>query len=209
MTLDMLGDTPIRCRENSGRCLLPYRAATGLPTKRVLAGELGKVEVLGYGQQFVAHGVHPSGAELYWYPDPPEVMARDALPAVTEDQVTAFLAAAASLIGADPHAGDHPHADEEREHGADDPPALDAAGGAEYLLRQTKQNPVAFMSLLGKLLPTQMTGKDGGPILNVFDPATLTDAELAARIDRLRRTAIVDGTPAAEELPDEPARVVR
>ena len=53
--------------------------------------------------------------------------------------------------------------------------ALDAAGGAEYLLRQTKQNPLAFMSLLGKLLPTQMTGKDGGPIVNVFDPATLTD----------------------------------
>ena len=68
--------------------------------------------------------------------------------------------------------------------------ALDAAGGAEYLLRQTKQNPVAFMSLLGKLLPTQLTGKDGGAILNAFDPTTLTDAELSARIDRLRRTAI-------------------
>ena len=80
--------------------------------------------------------------------------------------------------------------------------ALDAAGGAEYLLRQTKQNPVAFMSLLGKLLPTQMTGKDGGPILNVFDPATLSDAELAARIDRLRRTAVVHGSAAEEELPE-------
>ena len=68
--------------------------------------------------------------------------------------------------------------------------ALDAAGGAEYLFRQAKQNPVAFMSLLGKLLPTQLTGKDGGAILNVFDPATLSDAELAAQIDRLRRSAI-------------------
>ena len=37
--------------------------------------------------------------------------------------------------------------------------ALDAAGGTEYLLRQTEQNPAAFMMLLGKLLPTQMTGK--------------------------------------------------
>jgi hypothetical protein len=80
--------------------------------------------------------------------------------------------------------------------------ALDAAGGAEYLFRQTKQNPVAFMSLLGKLLPTQMTGKDGGPILNAFDPATLTDAELAARIDRLRRTAVAYGSPAAEDVPE-------
>jgi hypothetical protein len=80
--------------------------------------------------------------------------------------------------------------------------ALDATGGAEYLLRQANKNPVAFMSLLGRLLPTQMTGKDGGPILNVFDPATLTDAELAARIDRLRRSAVVDGSSAEEELPE-------
>ena len=60
--------------------------------------------------------------------------------------------------------------------------ALDAAGGAEYLLRQAKQNPVAFMSLLGKLLPTQLTGKDGGANLNAFDPRTLSDAELSAHI---------------------------
>ena len=40
---------------------------------------------------------------------------------------------------------------------------------------------MAFMALLGKLLPTQVTGKDGGAILNAFDPTTLTDAELAAR----------------------------
>ena len=80
--------------------------------------------------------------------------------------------------------------------------ALDAVGGAEYLRRQAKKNPVAFMSLLGKLLPTQMTGKDGGAILNVFDPATLTDAELAARIDRLRRTAVAYGTPEAEDVPE-------
>jgi hypothetical protein len=69
-------------------------------------------------------------------------------------------------------------------------------------LRQTKQNPVAFMSLLGKLLPTQLTGKDGGAILNAFDPTTLTDAELAARIDQLRRNAIAYGTPEAEDVPE-------
>lgn len=31
--------------------------------------------------------------------------------------------------------------------------ALDAAGGAEYLLRQADLNPGPFMALLGKLLP--------------------------------------------------------
>ena len=60
--------------------------------------------------------------------------------------------------------------------------ALDRVGGAEYLVFQARKNPVAFMGLIGKLLPTQLTVKDGGA-LNVFDPTTLTDAELSARID--------------------------
>ena len=59
LALDMFGDTPIRCRANSGRCLLPYRAAEGSPRKRVLVGKLGKIEVLGHGQQFVSHGPIP------------------------------------------------------------------------------------------------------------------------------------------------------
>ena len=80
--------------------------------------------------------------------------------------------------------------------------ALDAAGGADYLLRQSVQNPVAFMALLGKLLPTQVTGKDGGAVLNAFDPTTLTDAELAARIDQLRRTAVVYVTATEEDVPE-------
>jgi hypothetical protein len=43
--------------------------------------------------------------------------------------------------------------------------ALNKAGGAEYLLEQAEKNPVAFMSLLGKVLPLQVTGEGGGPIL--------------------------------------------
>ena len=67
----------------------------------MLPGKIGKIEVLGYGQQFVAHGVHPSGAELLWTPVPPEDMPIDDLVAVTEDQITAFLHAAAPLIDAE------------------------------------------------------------------------------------------------------------
>jgi hypothetical protein len=101
LALDMLGYTPMRCRENSGRSLLLYRAAEGSPRKRVLAGRLGKIEVLGHGQQFVSHGIHPTGAPLYWHPDPPELTPLDTLQTVTEEQITVFLAAAALLIGAD------------------------------------------------------------------------------------------------------------
>jgi len=35
--------------------------------------------------------------------------------------------------------------------------ALDKAGGEKYLLSQAENNPNAFMTLLGKILPTQIT----------------------------------------------------
>lgn len=34
--------------------------------------------------------------------------------------------------------------------------ALEAAGGQDYLLEQAKENPGAFMSLLGKVLPSEL-----------------------------------------------------
>lgn len=42
--------------------------------------------------------------------------------------------------------------------------ALDKAGGIEYLAAQAEENPGPFMSLVGKVLPTQITGPNDGPI---------------------------------------------
>ena len=42
--------------------------------------------------------------------------------------------------------------------------ALDKAGGVEYLTVQAKENPASFMTLLGKVLPMQVTGEGGGPV---------------------------------------------
>lgn len=36
--------------------------------------------------------------------------------------------------------------------------AFDKVGGADYLARQAVENPTAFMTLLGKVLPTQIEG---------------------------------------------------
>jgi RecA-family ATPase len=124
LALDMLGDTIVRTRSNSGRCLLPYRAAANTsPQKRVLAGKLGKVEVLGHGQQFVAFGIHPSGAELRWVPVSPAQMPRDGIPEVTEDQISEFFAAAVPLIEAEPehklNGKDGPHYEAAGNHPAD------------------------------------------------------------------------------------------
>jgi hypothetical protein len=41
---------------------------------------------------------------------------------------------------------------------------LSDAGGREYLVRQADKNPAAFMVLVGKVLPMQMTGEEGGPV---------------------------------------------
>ena len=46
--------------------------------------------------------------------------------------------------------------------------AAEKAGGKDgmvgYLTTQASSNPAAFLSLLGKVLPMQITGEDGGPI---------------------------------------------
>ena len=37
--------------------------------------------------------------------------------------------------------------------------ALNKSGGVEYLRRQADENPVAFMALLGKIMPMQVTSQ--------------------------------------------------
>jgi hypothetical protein len=42
--------------------------------------------------------------------------------------------------------------------------ALDESGGIEYLKERAIDNPVAFLTLVGKVLPLQVTGEGGGPL---------------------------------------------
>ncbi len=42
--------------------------------------------------------------------------------------------------------------------------ALNDAGGVEYLIRQADENPVAFLTLIGKVLPMQIAGDQGEPL---------------------------------------------
>ena len=42
--------------------------------------------------------------------------------------------------------------------------ALNQVGGQDYLARQAILNPGPFMTLVGKVLPLQLTGNDGGAI---------------------------------------------
>jgi hypothetical protein len=57
--------------------------------------------------------------------------------------------------------------------------AAEKAGGpqgiAGYLKEQAEKNPGPFMALLGKVLPMQITGQDGGPV----QTETLVTAKLS------------------------------
>ncbi len=45
--------------------------------------------------------------------------------------------------------------------------ALSEAGGVDYLVRQAEEEPQAFLTLVGKVLPTQLhhSGEDGRPLV--------------------------------------------
>lgn len=69
--------------------------------------------------------------------------------------------------------------------------AADSKGGQEYLRKQAIAQPVAFMTLLGKVLPTQITGAGGGPI-RIADEANL--AKLSpSELERLTLSLIQIG----------------
>jgi hypothetical protein len=42
--------------------------------------------------------------------------------------------------------------------------ALDKAGGVDYLAAQAAESPAAFMTLVGKVLPLQVTGDADNPL---------------------------------------------
>jgi hypothetical protein len=96
-----LGLAPMRIRSNSARILMLYRASEGEPSKRSITGKHGKVESLGFGQQFLAFGIHPSGAAYTWPQGSPAEFHRNTLTAVTGNALQAFLCAVAPLVGAE------------------------------------------------------------------------------------------------------------
>lgn len=54
--------------------------------------------------------------------------------------------------------------------------ALHEAGGVQYLVTQAKKNPKAFLALLGRVLPLQVTGAgEGGALLIQHVTRTVID----------------------------------
>ncbi len=49
--------------------------------------------------------------------------------------------------------------------------ALDDSGGQRYLAKMAKAQPVAFMALLGRVLPTTLAGDPDAPIKTISEIA--------------------------------------
>ncbi|MFB9112081.1 hypothetical protein QSH31_005490 [Xanthomonas arboricola pv. corylina] len=76
--------------------------------------------------------------------------------------------------------------------------AFEGVGGHKYLMKQAEQNPTAFMTLLGKVLPTQITGPGGGPI-QTMDLTNISDEDLDRLESVLSRIAASAAGPEAGE----------
>ncbi len=104
LAIAMFGPTPLRRVGRAPKVLLAYRAAE--PGPKVETPELilpdgtkVQVEVLGRGQQFVSHGVHPETRQPYlWTAHAPEAVALADLPPASPSRVRAFVAAAEALF---------------------------------------------------------------------------------------------------------------
>lgn len=74
--------------------------------------------------------------------------------------------------------------------------ALEEAGGVKYLAGVARENPQVFCALLGRLLPNEITGGDGGQIDFQMQIKAASE-KLDARLDRIRaRAATVADDPA-------------
>jgi hypothetical protein len=53
--------------------------------------------------------------------------------------------------------------------------ALAGAGGVDYLQKQATENPTAFLTLVGKVLPLQVSGEGGGPVKLIVEWQSLNE----------------------------------
>lgn len=80
----------------------------------------------------------------------------------------------------------------------------DKGGAREYFAKHLTRTPRSMLQLLGRLLPTQITGKDGGPISLEMEKVQaglekLTDAELKQLNNLLSKLGVPIGMAASED----------
>jgi hypothetical protein len=76
--------------------------------------------------------------------------------------------------------------------------SFERVGGVDYLEKQARENPQAYMSLLAKVLPMQVTGANDGPIIVVTGVVRAGDDEPDGQ------TLDHEPVPAPRPLPEGP-----
>jgi hypothetical protein len=72
------------------------------------------------------------------------------------------------------------HDGERQRHQTNVARAGDDAGGQEYLAQQAVENPTAFMTLVGKVLPKSVDVSHENPFAHMDDEALIREAERLA-----------------------------
>jgi hypothetical protein len=98
-----LGDAPWRGRGGTPRGLALYRAEAAIGGKVILPwvepdGTEARLEILGFGNQFVAWGKHVSGSDYAWHGGSPFETAVDALPLLAEADIPLILEAVTAAL---------------------------------------------------------------------------------------------------------------
>jgi len=70
--------------------------------------------------------------------------------------------------------------------------ALAGVGGEQYLMRQADENPTAFLTLVGKVLPLQITGDPERPLAVEFSWAPAASVAVA---HETKDAPVIDATP--------------
>jgi hypothetical protein len=76
--------------------------------------------------------------------------------------------------------------------------ALEDVGGRGYLAARALDTPASFLALLGKILPTQLTGENGAPIAVDFRWADALPASQQIESDDAVVVTFVDTTGVGE-----------
>jgi hypothetical protein len=82
--------------------------------------------------------------------------------------------------------------------------ALDRAGGVDYLIDQSAKNPVAFLGLIGKLLPRDIkvdVSVDGRSLIDVLLERREQLADMRGHHDTIEATPVGTGSAGAGEEP--------
>lgn len=81
--------------------------------------------------------------------------------------------------------------------------ALHKVGGVEYLAEQAHKNPVAFLGLVGRVLPLQVTaGAEGSAIhLHLLAATAMTEKLLAISIETKSEPETINGVVADDATP--------